>query len=93
MTVKPKIAHLIVLMLIMMTALAGTTAYADSVSQTIHLTITVVGTLSLNIDESTLSANSGKPDAEAFSDIKNHNIVVSKLVRDNSNLWLFTKTE
>jgi hypothetical protein len=102
-TVKPKIASLIILTLIMMTALAGTTAYADSVSQTIRLTITVVGTLSLNIDENALpalaasanagEANSGKPEAEAFSEMRNHNIVVSKLVRDNSNLWLFTKTE
>jgi len=98
MTVKPKIGSLIILMLIMMAVLAGTTAYANSVSQTIHLTITVVGTLSLNIDENALpalagAANSGKPEAEAFSDMRSHNIVISKLVRDNSNLWLFTKTE
>lgn len=93
MTVKPKIASLIILTMIMTAVLAGNTAYAESLSQSVYLTITVVGTLSLNIDENGLSADSGKPEAEAFSDMRNHNILVSKLVRDDSDLWLFTKTE
>jgi hypothetical protein len=93
MTVKPKLASLIILMVIMMAVLSGSLAYAESISRSVRLTITVVGTLSLNIDENALSANPGKPEAEAFSEIRNHNIVVSKFVRDDSNIWLFTKTE
>jgi len=90
---KPKIASLIIAIVIMITVLAGNLAYAESLSQSVYLTITVVGILSLNIDENALSANSGKPEAEAFSDMKAHDIVVSKLVRNNSDTWLFTKTE
>jgi hypothetical protein len=93
MTVKPKIASLIILMMVAMAVLAGNVAYADSVSQSVHLTIIVVGTLSLNIDENALLANSGKPGVEAFSQMEEHNIVVSKVIRDKSDLWLFTKTE
>lgn len=93
MTMKPKIALLIIAMVIIMEVLAGNLAYAESISQSLYLTITVVGTLSLNIDEETLLADSRKPAAEAFSEMKDHNIAVSKLVRDDSDVWLFTKTE
>ncbi|MDD5680346.1 MAG: hypothetical protein PHI59_03800 [Candidatus Omnitrophica bacterium] len=98
MAVKPKMTSLIIFLAIMTAILTGNMAYAESKSQSVHLTVIVVGALSLNIDENALpalagEANSGKPAAEAFSDIKEHNIIVSKLVRDNSDLWLFTKTE
>lgn len=93
MTVMPKAASLIMAVVIIMGVLAGNQAYAESISRSIHLSITVIGTLSLNIDEGTLMADSAKPTSEAFSELKEHDIVVSKLTRDDSNVWLFTKTE
>ena len=93
MTVKPKTASLIMSIVIIIAVLAGNLAYAESISQSVYLTITVVCTLSLNIEEGSLMADSGKPTAEAFSEMKDHNIEVTKLVRNNSDVWLFTKTE
>ncbi len=93
MVVRPRIASLIVTAAVAISVLAVNTARAESVSRSIRLTITVVGSLSLDIDEASLPADSGKISAEAFSEIKNHNIAVTKLARNNSNAWLFTKTE
>ncbi len=92
-TVKPKLASLIILAAMITVILAGNTADAQSLTQSVHLSITVVGSLSLNIDETTLSADAGKPKAEAFSHMTDHGILVSRLVGDDSNTWLFTKTE
>ncbi len=90
---KPKIVSLIMSVVIIIAVLAGNYAYAESISQSVYLTITVVGTLSLNIEEDSLMADSGKPTAETFSTMKDHNIEVTKFVRNNSDVWLFTKTE
>ncbi|MBU4376348.1 MAG: hypothetical protein KKD29_02585 [Candidatus Omnitrophica bacterium] len=90
---KPKIALLIMAMVIMVSVVAGNVAYAESTSRSVYLTITVIGTLSLNVDEDSLTTDSGKINAEAFSEMKDHNIEVTKLVRNNSDVWLFTKTE
>ena len=71
----------------------GNVAYAKGISRQIHLTVRVVGVLSLNIGNDWLDATSNSPTAEAFSELKEHEIQINKLKRNDSMVWLFTKTE
>ena len=78
---------------IMVTLLFGNVAHALSTSQAIYLRLRVVGALSLNLEDEWLAQNLPQPKAEAFSELKEGGIFVDKLSKDNSTLWLFTKTE
>lgn len=93
MTMKPKTAFLIIAMVIVISAFAENMVYAESISQSIRLTITVVGALSLNIEEDSLIADSEKMGVETVSLMKDHDIAVTKPAQNDSDVWLFTKTE
>ncbi len=93
MTMKRKTVVLTMLAVIMAIVLFGNVAYALSTYQVIHLRLRVVGALSLNLEDEWLSENLSDPKAEAFSELKEYGIEVDKLQRNNSMVWLFTKTE
>ena len=93
MTMKAKMAVSIFLAVIMIMLLCGNTAYALTTRQTIRLRVRVVGVLSLNLENELLEKNLLEPEAEAFSELKEHGVSVEKLQRNNSMVWLFTKTK
>ena len=68
-------------------------AYALTRRAEIHLTLRVVGALSLDLENDLLHQNLKMGEAEAFSELKEEGILVDKLRKDNSTVWLFTKTE
>ena len=92
MAMKPKMVALIMLPVIIGALLFGNVAYALTTHHVIHLTVTVVGTLSLNLENEWLHQNLLKPEAEAFSELKD-DILVDKLRKGDSTVWRFTKTE
>lgn len=78
---------------IIVTLFFGEMAYALTTRAEIHLTVRVVGALSLDLENESLQQNLHRPDAEAFSELKESGILVDKLKKGNSTVWLFTKTE
>ncbi len=86
-------ALVLALVAVIMVMLVGNNAYALSTQQVIYLRVTVVGRLSLDLEDEWLHRNMHKPEAEAFSELKESGVQVDKLVRNNEALWLFTKTE
>ena len=93
MVMKSKIGILVLLSVITVTLLCADAAYARSISQTVHLVVRVVGVLSMDLENEWLRDNMVNPNAEAFSELKEHNILVDKLRKDKSTIWLLTKTE
>ena len=93
MTMKAKMFVPIIVAVIMVILLSGNTAYALATRHVIHIRLRVVGVLSLNLEDGWLDQNFRDPKAEAFSELKEHGIFVDKLQRDDSTVWLFTKTE
>ena len=93
MTMRCKTVVLIMLAVIMAIVLLGNVAYALTTHQVIHLRLRVVGALSLNLEDGWLDEVLRDPKAEAFSELKEHGIEVNKVQRNNSTVWLFTKTE
>lgn len=81
------------LLVIMVTLFFADMAYALSTRAEIHLTIRVVGALSLDLENESLQQNLEGGEAEAFSELKEKGILVDKLNKGNSTVWLFTKTE
>lgn len=81
------------LLVIMVTLFFIDTAYALSTRAEIHLTIKVVGALSLDLENGPLHQDLMGGEAEAFSELKKNGILVDKLNKGNSTVWLFTKTE
>ena len=96
MTMKAKIVSLIMLAGIMF-LLSGNLAYAApsdlQTSITIHVTIVIPSNVSLNLDDAWINQNLNSPEAEAFSELKKDGIIVEKVKRGDSIVWLFTKTE
>ncbi len=93
MVMKSKIGVLILLSVITVTLLCANAAYARSISHEVHLVVRVVGVLSMNLENEWLRDNMVNPNAEAFSELKERNILVDKLIKDKSTIWLLTKTE
>ena len=93
MTVKAKTALRAVVPAIMLTLLLCNTAHALATSQTIHLTVRVVGALSLDLEDEWISENLSEPKAEAFSELEESGILIDKYRKGDSTLWLFTKTQ
>ena len=69
------------------------TVYALATSATIRLTLRVVGTISLNLEDEWIEQALDDHKAEAFSELKKRDICVDKFQRDDSTIWRFTKTE
>ena len=90
---KLKTAALMMATVIIVTLLAGNAAYALSTREVIHLTFRVERPLSLNLNDEVLRQDLHKPEAEAFSELKEKGILVDKLKKGDSTVWLFTKTE
>ena len=92
---KPRISSLIVAVLIVGMVFSGSFVYANSVSRQVHLTITVIGNISMDLERDWLYQSLAKSDmkAEAFSTLQEHDIMVEKFERDDNTAWLFTKTE
>ena len=93
MTMKRKTAVLVIAAVIIATLLGGNAAYALTTHATIYLTLRVVGSIALNLEDEWLQQNLSEPSAEAFSALKEHDISVEKLQRNDSMVWRFTKTE
>jgi hypothetical protein len=93
---KAKIALLIMLAGIVV-LLSGNLAYAApsnlQTSITINVTMIIPSNVSLNLDEGWISQNLKSPEAEAFSDLKKNGVLVEKVKRGDSTVWLFTKIE
>jgi len=81
---------LVITIVVLMSLLFIHNAYALTTHAVIRLTIKVVPTLALNLDDAGL--NSGI-EAEAFSELEESGIAVDKIERGDSTVWLFTKTE
>jgi hypothetical protein len=47
----------------------------------------------MNLEDDFINQNIDKPEAEAFSELKETGIIVDKLRKGDSFIWLFTKTE
>ena len=93
MTMRLKKLAVILAMVIIATLLFTNYVYASSMSRQLRLTVTVVGTLSMDIENEVIHQSLIKPEAEAFSELKDHGILIDKLTSDNSTVWLLTKTE
>ncbi len=59
----------------------------------IRLKVIVRDVLSLNLEESHIRQNLSRPEAEAFSELKDHGVLIEKLACDNTLVWRFTKTK
>ncbi len=90
---KAKMSALVALTVIIATLLGGNMAHALDTSATIYLTLRVVRPLSLNLEDAWLQENLERPEAEAFSEVKENGVLVDKLNTEDSTVWLFTKTE
>ena len=93
MVMKTKKALTIVSAIITLIMLSGNLAFALSTYERIFVTLYVEGEISMNLDDDLISQNIDKPEVEAFSELKEEGILVDKLRRGDSILWLFTKTE
>jgi hypothetical protein len=92
MTMKRKTC-IFVITVIIATSLLGNAAYALSTHHTIHLTLRVVGSVALDLEDSWLNENLREPRAEAFSELKESGVHVDRIRKDDGTIWLFTKTE
>jgi len=85
-----RIAILLVFAILISCDLAIAAGYSRSA--VIHVTILAPDILRMDLSDDVVSANEGLPQAEAFSDIKEHGIDVDKVKRGDDIVWLFTKT-
>ena len=90
MTMKLRKLAVVMAMVIIATLVFTNYVYARSMSSQLRLTVTVVGTLSMDIENDVIRQSI---EAEAFSGLKEHGILIDKLTSDNSTVWLLTKTE
>ena len=88
-----KVAFVLIVGVILSSFLFVSTACARTTSATIRLTIRVVGSIALNLEDAWLEENLSDPKAEAFSELEEHGVHVERAQRNDSALWLFTKTE
>ncbi len=65
-------------------------AYALTTYAVIHLTLRVVPSLCMDLDDTSLQKGL---EAEAFSEFKDSGLSVDKLDRGSTTVWRFTKTE
>ena len=93
MAMKRKMKAVVIGAVIMAIFLFGNTSYALTTSATIHLTVRVVGAISLNLEDQWLEQNLDRPEAEAFSELKDRDIYIDRLKRNDSMVWRFTKTQ
>lgn len=97
MEMKAKIVALIILISITMILLSENLAYAQmsglKTQHTIYVRVIIPPRLSMNLDKEWISQNLNKPEVEAFSELKEDGIIVEKVRRNDSIVWLFTKTE
>ena len=93
MTMRLKKIALIIAIVIIATLWFTNYVYASSMSRQVHIRITVVGSLSMDIENEGIRQSLIKPEVEAFSELKDHGILIDKLTSDNSTVWLLTKTE
>ena len=87
---KPIVIALIAAVIILF---FGDMAYALTTRAEIHLTLRVVACLSLNLENDVFQNSSGEIGAEAFSELKKGGVIIDKIGKDESVVWLFTKTE
>jgi hypothetical protein len=78
---------------IIATLIFANVCYALSTSAVIHLTVRVVRPLSLDLEDEMVYQNVMKPEAEAFSELKDGGVLVDRLRKGNNTIWLFTKTK
>lgn len=71
----------------------GPRAFADTYSQTIHLTLRVVGVVALDIDENWMQSENGGLRAEAYTELAKNDINIDQTIRGDRTIWRFTKTE
>jgi hypothetical protein len=90
---KSKIMAIIIGAAVCGTLLFENIVYALTTYERICLTIRVVKVLSLKLDNEVLHQNFDRPEAEAFSELKEDGILIDRLKKDNLTVWLFTKTE
>ena len=97
MAMKGKRVVLVTSLVIMVTLMLTNVAYAGvtelKTRHVIHVRVIVPSSLSMNLEDGWVRQNLLKPEAEAFSELKDKGILVDKIRRGDSTLWLFTKTE
>ena len=89
---KPRM-FAVIMAVIIVTLFFVDLAHALTTRAEIHLTLRVVGALSLDLENESLYQNLERGEAEAFSELKDKGILVDKLRKGDTTLWLFTKTE
>jgi len=92
---KAKIRILVMLVFIALMVLSGKVASASefTAEATIEVRLIIPPNASLKLDDEWVHQNLQKPEAEAFSELKESGILVDKIKREDTIVWLFTKTE
>lgn len=94
MAVKAKCIVLIAITVIVALAMMVNISHAAlSTTHTIHLTLVVVGALSMDLEDSWLNEGLADPKAEAFSELRENGMRIDRLEKNHAVVWLFTKTE
>ncbi|MBL7071623.1 MAG: hypothetical protein ISS26_05590 [Candidatus Omnitrophica bacterium] len=69
------------------------TSHALITRAEIHLSIRVVSSLSLDLNDGFLEKGLLGAGAETFSELRDQGIMIDKSRRGDSSIWIFTKTE
>jgi len=93
MAVKRSMKMLLSITVVLGIMLFGTMSHADTYTQSIHLTVRVLGSLSINIEEEWLNTDSSDLSAEAYTELDAQDVSINLTKRGDNTIIVFTKTE